>query len=73
MCVGKIKPEKFTVFEWDQLCAIGGSVYGDGTPPYWWGRKTMPKLAARGLVMSHPKFPKAWCITASGLSILRGN
>lgn len=50
--------------EKDQLHAIGGA-YGDGKP-YWWGRKTMPKLAAKGLVERHPYEPTAWRITDAG-------
>jgi hypothetical protein len=50
--------------EKDQLRAIGRA-YGDGAP-YWWGRKTMPKLAARGFVEPHPDRPKAWRITDAG-------
>jgi hypothetical protein len=58
-------------YEASQLRQIGGSVYGDGNQPYWWGKATMPKLAKKGLVESHPKYPKAWRITDLGRVALR--
>lgn len=51
--------------EKEQLLAISYSPYSQGSP-YWWGVKTMPKLAARGLVAPHPKHSKAWRITEDG-------
>lgn len=52
-----------------QLHQIGNSVYGEGAP-YWWGKMTMPKLAAKGLVEPCPLFPKAWRITDAGRAVL---
>lgn len=57
---------KLTRFEHDQLYSIGNRVYGDGVRPYWWGKATMPKLAALGLVEPHPDHKGAWRITAAG-------
>jgi hypothetical protein len=56
---------KLTRHEKDQLYSIGCATYRDGSP-YWWGKATMPKLAAKGLVEPHPDHPKAWRITAAG-------
>ena len=52
-------------FEKDQLYSIGSAVYGTGRA-YWWGKKTMPKLAAKGLVEPHPDERGAWRITDAG-------
>jgi hypothetical protein len=62
------KPEGFTSLEWDQLRSIGH--YADTRHPYWWGEKTMPKLAARGLVEPHKDKPKAWQITEAGREVI---
>lgn len=51
-----------------QLRAISG-VYSDGLDPYWWGEKTMPKLAAKGLVEPFPEKKGAWRITAAGRAL----
>ena len=59
--------------EASQLRSIGGSVYGDGRSPYWCGARSMPKLAAKGLVERHPEFPKAWRITDAGRAFLKSN
>lgn len=61
---------KLSRHEQDQILAIGGPVYGDGRPPYWWGKKTMPKLAERGLVEPHPNYPGAWRITDAGRQLV---
>jgi hypothetical protein len=55
-----------TRHEKDQLWQIGNGVYGNGRNPYWWGEKTMPKLAAKGLVEPHPGDPRGWRITDAG-------
>ena len=34
--------------------------------PFYWREKSMPKLAARGLVERHPDDPKAWRLTEAG-------
>jgi len=47
-----------------QLRGVGS--FSEDKSPYWWGEKTMPKLAAKGLVESHPEYPKAWRITPAG-------
>jgi hypothetical protein len=55
-----------TRHEKDQLYSIGGPIYGKGAR-YFWGKKTMPKLAAKGLVEPHPVDPtNAWRITQAG-------
>jgi hypothetical protein len=67
------KPDRLTALEWDQLRACGRHGEYSGNPPYWWGPKTMPKLAARGLVEPHPNYPKAWRITEAGKQLLIGD
>jgi hypothetical protein len=58
---------KMTSHELSQLRSIGNRVYVDR--PYWWGPKTMPKLAAKGLVEPHPEQKRAWRITAAGKAL----
>lgn len=53
-----------TRHEKDQLKSIGESFAENS--PYWWGKKTMPKLAAKGLVEPHPDHAGAWRITDAG-------
>lgn len=60
---------KLNRFEKDQLWQIGRPPWDRGAP-YWWGVKTMPKLAARGLVEPHPEHRGAWRITDAGRKVL---
>ena len=60
---------KLSHHEKQQLASIGGKVYGDGKAPYWWGAKSMPKLAEKGLVEPHA-VKGAWRITKAGKNLL---
>lgn len=52
--------------ERDALLDIGGRIYGDGKHPFFWREKSMPKLAAKGLVEPHNTQPRGWRITEAG-------
>lgn len=56
---------RLSYHEASQLRSIGGRAYVGGTVPYYWGEKTMPKLAAKGLVEPHD-VKGAWRITDAG-------
>lgn len=38
--------------------------------PFYWREKSMPKLAARGLVEPHPKVKSGWKITEAGCALV---
>ena len=55
-----------TRFERDQLWYIAGR---RSSAPYFGGKKTMPKLAAKGLVEPHPVYPRGWRVTDAGRDV----
>ena len=57
-------PNDLSRHEADQLLSICGSYRGY---PYWWGKKTMPKLQARGFVEPHPERKGAYVSTQAGV------
>jgi hypothetical protein len=53
--------------ERDQLMSITGA-YGNGGP-YWWGKRSMIKLEAKGLVEKHPSHSGAYRATLAGFEL----